>query len=224
MNEDSISTKITSSTGNRMAADERRSQILQIAVQLFSQHGFRGTTTREIAAAAQVSEAMVFRHFATKQELYSAIIDFKACEGGLANPCELLSEFIAAGDDYAVFYNLAINALSHHHEDKDFMRLLLFSALEGHELAELFFDRYIVHFYEFLGAYIEQRQKEGIFRQLQPRLMVRSFLGMVIHHSLNNSLWDKDRRLLNVSNEEAARQFTEILLRGVKIKSEKEEV
>ena len=39
---------------------------------------------------------------------------------------------------------------------------------------------------------------------------------MMIHHSLNNTLWDKQGRLLKVSNEEAARGFTEILLNGVK--------
>jgi len=38
---------------------------------------------------------------------------------------------------------------------------------------------------------------------------------MLIHHSLNNLLWDKERRLLNVSNEEAARSFAEILLKGI---------
>jgi hypothetical protein len=38
---------------------------------------------------------------------------------------------------------------------------------------------------------------------------------MIIHHSLNNNLWDPKRRLLNLSNETAARSFTEILLRGI---------
>ena len=58
--------------GARMTAEDRKLQILRVAVSLFSQRGFGGTTTKEIAQAAGVSEAMVFRHFATKQELYSA--------------------------------------------------------------------------------------------------------------------------------------------------------
>ena len=71
-----------------MSGDERRSQILHVAIKLFSQNGFRGTTTKEIARAAGVSEAMVFRHFATKEELYHAILDYKACEGEAAGPCD----------------------------------------------------------------------------------------------------------------------------------------
>ncbi len=78
-------TEAFSQTTSRMSGDERRMQILQIAIKLFSQKGFRGATTKEIAAAAGISEAMVFRHFATKHELYHAILDFKACEGGMKN-------------------------------------------------------------------------------------------------------------------------------------------
>src|ERR1044071_2951742 len=76
-------------TGGRMAADERRLQIARVAMRLFSERGFSGTTTKEIAQAAGVSEAIIFRHFATKEDLYSAIIDSKACDGfaaGLAAP------------------------------------------------------------------------------------------------------------------------------------------
>jgi hypothetical protein len=43
---------------------------------------------------------------------------------------------------------------------------------------------------------------------------------MVIHHSLNNNLWDPERRLLNISNEDAAKQFTDILLNGISTSNE----
>lgn len=202
--------------GGRMSGDERRSQILQIAIKLFSQNGFRGTTTKEIARAAGVSEAMVFRHFATKDELYHAILDYKACEGTASNPCEQVAGLIAGKDDRRVFYNLMLNALNHHERDPEFMRLLFHSALEGHELAEIFIERNIVPVYEQMCAYLSERQRDGAIRaDINPRVIVRAFVGMMIHHALNNSLWDRKRRLLDVSNEEAARDFAEILLRGI---------
>src|SRR5215210_8722132 len=70
----------------RMCADDRRRQIAEVAMRLFSERGFRGTTTKEIAHAAGVSEAIIFRHFATKEDLYTAIIDFKACAGFGVSP------------------------------------------------------------------------------------------------------------------------------------------
>jgi len=202
-----------------MAGEERRLQILRVAVRLFSQRGFRGTTTKEIASASGVSEAMVFRHFATKQELYSAILDHKACASGIGDPCELVAQPLLLKDDRAVFETLARAALEHHENDKEFLRLLLHAALEGHELAQLFWDRIVLQFYEFLGGYIHQRQRDGAFREIEPRIIVRAFIGMLIHHSLNNNLWDPSRRLLNITNEEAAREFTEILLRGIRTNS-----
>src|SRR3954470_3888140 len=73
-------------TGGRMAAGDRRLQIVKVAMRLFSERGFRGTTTKEIAQAAGVSEAIIFRHFATKEDLYTAIIDYKGCAGLGAGP------------------------------------------------------------------------------------------------------------------------------------------
>lgn len=208
-----------------MKGDKRREQILQTAVNLFSQRGFKGTTTKEIARAAGVSEAMVFRHFATKDELYGAILDNKACADGVhrfpweAN--EKLQKAINKKDDYAVFYNIAFDALNKHQSDVGFMRLLFYSALEEHELAERFFHDFIERIYEFIGGYVARRQKDKVFRKLNPRVVVRAFLGMLIHHSLNNILWDKKRVILDVSNEEAAKNFAEILLRGIRADSSK---
>ena len=202
-------------TSARMAGEERRLQILAVAVSLFSQKGFRGTTTKEIAQAAGVSEAMVFRHFATKQELYSAILDHKACASGRFDPAETAADAIARKDDRSVFETLALGALDHHENDPQFQRLLLHSALEKHELAQMFFDTIVRHVYEFLGNYIRERQRDGAFIEIDPAIVVRCFIGMVMHHSLNNNLWDPDRRLLDISNESAAKHFTDILLKGI---------
>jgi AcrR family transcriptional regulator len=208
------------STGVRMAAEDRRLQILRVAVSLFSQKGFGGTTTKEIAQAAGVSEAMVFRHYATKEELYSAILDHKACSGDSMNPEAMVAEALKLKDDRAVFQQLAFGALEHHECDPEFQRLLLHAALEGHELADIFFEKFVRRVYELLGGYITERQRDGAMTQVDPAIVVRAFIGMVIHHSLNNNLWDPQRRLLNISNQDAAKQFADILLNGISTSNE----
>jgi AcrR family transcriptional regulator len=203
-------------TSTRMAGDERRQQMLKVAMHLFSEKGFSGTTTREIANAAGISEATVFKHFANKDELYSAILDHKACNRSFQNPFEEIADKIKTKDDFGVFYTMALNALTHHSEDCDFLRLMLHSALEGHDLAKMFFESFITDVYDFLGTYISQRQKDGVFREIEPKIVVRAFIGMFVHHSLNNILWDKEQKLLKISNEDAAREFATILLHGIK--------
>ena len=66
-----------------MPGDKRREQILQTAFDLFSRRGFSGTTTKDIARMSGVSEAMVFKHFSSKDELYGAILEAKKCAEGL---------------------------------------------------------------------------------------------------------------------------------------------
>src|ERR1051326_8196032 len=144
-------------SNTRMAGEERREQLLRVAMTLFSNHGFRGTTTKEIAHAAGVSEAMVFRHFATKEELYAAILDHKACGHDRFDPAELSADAIKRKDDRAVFESLALAALNHHEKDPEFQRLLLHSALEKHQLAQMFFNEFVHPVYEFLSSYIRER-------------------------------------------------------------------
>jgi AcrR family transcriptional regulator len=198
-----------------MAGEERRLQILRVAMRLFSQRGFGGTTTKEIAVAAGVSEAMVFRHFATKKELYSAILDHKACVHDTMDPIQVVAEAIARKDDRAVFAGLALDALDRHDCDPEFHRLLLHSALEEHELAQMFWEKFVTRVYRILGAYIRERQRDGAIIDIEPLVVVRAFVGMVIHHSLNNNLWDRKRTLLKISNQVAAREFANILMHGV---------
>ncbi|MCA1815121.1 MAG: TetR/AcrR family transcriptional regulator [Acidobacteria bacterium] len=203
----------------RMAGGERRRQIIEVAMRLFSQRGFRGTTTKEIAQEAGVSEAIIFRHFANKQELYRAILDFKACSGSPADLQSSVADAIRRKDDFAVFYGLALSLIERHENDTEFLRLLTHSALEGHELAAMFWDRNVRGLYEFVGGYVRERQRDGALREIDPRVVVRAFLGTVIHHSLNNTLWDTRRSLLDVSNERAAEEFARILLEGVKARA-----
>jgi hypothetical protein len=146
-------------------------------------------------------------------------LDDKGCREGVAKfPWENNEQLIRAMDeknDSEVFYQIGISALTKHQSNLPFLRLIFYSALEEHELAERFFGDFIERIYDFIGDYIRTRQADGAFRELEPRVAVRAFMGMLIHHSLNNLLWDKPRRLLNISNEEAAKGFAEILLRGI---------
>ena len=60
-----------------MAAVDRKHQLLETALDVFSRQGYEGATTKEIAAAAGVAEAVIFRHFPSKQALYTEVLDYK---------------------------------------------------------------------------------------------------------------------------------------------------
>jgi AcrR family transcriptional regulator len=64
-----------SATAPRMAAAERRRHLVETAIGLFTEGSYRGTTTAEIARAAGVSEPILYRHFASKRDLYLAALE-----------------------------------------------------------------------------------------------------------------------------------------------------
>lgn len=57
-----------------MTSDLRRQLILGAAKRCFARHGFAGTTTKSVAAAASISEGLLFKHFPSKSALYAEIL------------------------------------------------------------------------------------------------------------------------------------------------------
>src|SRR3984893_14876808 len=60
-------------SATKLSSEERRAAIIKAVRRVFAQKGFHGTTTRELAQAAGVSEALLFKHFPNKEALYSAM-------------------------------------------------------------------------------------------------------------------------------------------------------
>ncbi|MCK4689198.1 MAG: TetR/AcrR family transcriptional regulator, partial [Candidatus Marinimicrobia bacterium] len=54
----------------RISGEERKKRIIDAAIKIFSEKGFQGTKTKEIAKAAGISEAMVFKYFKNKKFIY----------------------------------------------------------------------------------------------------------------------------------------------------------
>ncbi len=200
-----------------MAAEDRRQQIVTVAIKLFSQKGFRGTTTKEIALAAGVNEAIIFRHFATKSELYSAIIDQKACAREIPAMEAEIEKYMQLRNDQKIFERIALHILDTHENDEAFLRLLFYSALEGHELADLFFRNQVSERYRMVATYIKNRISEGAFRKVDPMIAVRSFFGTILHHAITNRFFNQSLgdQKLNISNRQAAERFTEFFLAGI---------
>lgn len=66
---------LTAPPVRRMPAAERRALILDSARALFAERGYDATTTRQIAAAAGVTDALIYRHFSSKRDLLVALVD-----------------------------------------------------------------------------------------------------------------------------------------------------
>lgn len=200
-------------TQHRMNADDRRAAIVEAAVSLFSDRGFRGATTRELAAAVGVTEPVLYRHFATKQALYDAIIESRLRSRN-TRPDDKLTALIEAQDDQGVFTRLGELILDWYLEDPRYVRLLLYSGLEGHQLSELFFARQVEVFYQHISKYLRARMNAGALRKADPTLAVQAFAGMLVHQGLSYVVFGKGS--LPARRKRVVAGVVKIFLEGLK--------
>ena len=193
----------------RLPANERREAIVKEAIRLFAEKGFRGTTTRELAAAVGVSEPVIYQHFAAKKDLYAAIIESKSLEATIT--IDFWDES-SASDDFAAFLALG-HLIWRWYDDRTLTRLLFFSALEGHELSDLFFNRHAAGFLGAVSDHIRERIEAGAFRPMDPETLAWSFIGMVAHHAESISVFRFDPKPR--PREAVLTDMVEIFLRGV---------
>lgn len=195
-----------------MTAAERRAAIVEAAIERFARHGFRGTTTRELAAAAGVSEPVLYQHFATKRDLYTAIVDhliaktherFDEKARSLAPDCT----------DREFFQWLGEAIISYYTDTPEQIRLLLFSALEGHDLADLWYRKATVEFIRWVEQYVEKRVAEGAFAGMEPEVAARAFIFMVAHYGFSAMLFPEHR--LPLENSQVVAKFVDIFLNGI---------
>lgn len=199
----------------RMRGDERREQLIRVALTLFSKKGFNGTTTKEIAATAGVTEALIFRHFPSKEALYQAILVWRMQESDHEGVLASLRSLGETRNDELLIRTLISNILSFHRANPEFQRLMLYTGLEGHTLADDFRERFIRPIHEYMADYITMRQREGAFRDLDPRAVVRAIISIPVHHSLTTNLF-RCSILEEISDEHAVDQFTKIILNGLR--------
>jgi AcrR family transcriptional regulator len=202
----------------RLTSTERREAIVQAALTLFSEKGFRGVTTRELAAAVGVTEPVLYQHFKTKGELYHALIETQ-CQ--LPEAVVELQPHADVGDDAAFFKHLGTGILSWYLDDSRFAKLLLHSALDHHELANLFYETQVSRFYQMIEAYIETRIAQGAFQQADAALTARAFVGMFTHMGMIGAVYAPHRPLGD--RAEMVDEMVTVFLSGLKKNSPKED-
>lgn len=193
--------------------DSKRQEILKAAVELFAKNGFRGTTTRDLAAHAECNEAIIFRYFNNKNELYRAILEEKVHQGQEEHCKAELEQTGAIADVRTFLEAFGHKFLDRHEQDSAFMRLLMFSALEGHELSDMFITSMAGR--DPLASYFERLMNEGSFRRSGPHLVARAFLGMFVCYVQMQEIFGQ-KKTRNFDRNAVVETFVSIFLTGMK--------
>ena len=150
----------------RMRAEARRRQLLEVSADLFAQHGYRGTTTAELAKAAEVTEPILYRHFKNKLDLFVTLVDevgrevldaWRESLSGVDEPAQRL-EILLAGNPATHergkgVYRVIFQAMTEIGRDPDIAKPL---------------RRHLTRLHGFLCEELEHLQKRGHVRDDEP--------------------------------------------------------
>lgn len=200
-------------TKKRISSEKRRKQIIEIAMKLFSEKGFKGTTTKDISQKVPVNESILYRHFKTKEDIYKAIINTACSEK--EKPL-IHQKLIDKKDDVVVFKSIALEIMKRLEKNQTFTRLFLFSALEGHKLSEMFLKTKIMKVFESLSDYLKKRMDDGAMKQMNPKLAARGFIGMLIYYMFVQDIYG-GKKIETFKKKEVVDVFVEIFLKGMLI-------
>lgn len=203
---------------SRLPAEQRRLNLIEAAIDLFSRKGFSGTTTKEIAAAAGVTEAIVFRHFATKKDLYAAILEFRLKDEKVEAWLTRAQAFMDRCDDEGLFGLLAKEIVEQFRQEPRFEKLMLFAALEGHELAVMHHQIAEPIGRRFID-YIVRRQREGALRQGDPGLILTGVAGFAKFFAAQKYIYRVCQA--PISDDAAIDTFLKIFMNGLRGKPAK---
>jgi TetR/AcrR family transcriptional regulator len=203
----------------RLSSNDRRQQLLANAIELFSKRGFSGTRTKDIAAACGVSEGILFRHFATKEDLYRAILESHADEAGSHEWMLEMQHFAAQRDDARMIHSLVSHILGSFRDASAFHRLMLYAWLEGHSLADMMQQQLGMPTFDFLRKYIVQRQREGAFRAGDPGVLVMALFSPALQYGMSKYIFHAP--WIQSEDEPAIEDLTRFLLAGIEKKTRK---
>ena len=188
---------------------ERTDKIIQAAGKLFARQGYNGTSTREIAQLAGVSENTLFRHFDHKEDIFWAAIRWQLT--GLKPARDLLSG-IERGDSPEVVLPKIIEIL----EDtvvyrSELLRLIAIAIIELPEKSDGLLSQYFTPVFSTIRKYLEMNIKNRTIRDLDSTMLTSAMIMTALTHpGIYNLIGGKN--LLYSNSQEQHRKYVRFWL------------
>ena len=163
------------SGSTRRGAEQR---ILTTAATLFSQYGYNGVSTREIAAAADVNEVTIYRHFPRKRDLYLAVLSAELQRVHLRG--ELLAQVADAQSGRAALASTFELISSMMNRQPQLLRLLGYSVLELSADLDPLLRKHLGELVEVVAHYLQPWIDRGELRCANAKTLVLTLTAIVL--------------------------------------------
>lgn len=163
----------------QVAAIDSRAAILAAARGVFAQKGYEGTSTREVAEAAGVNNAMIYYHFKGKDDMYRSVIadSFSAVTAIWDDP--VFSSPVTVQSKIAKF----VEGYIRFHQANDELRRIMAMEFAGSGGNICWIcDKYFSQSFSRLTALFREGIRKGELKKIDPGVAVISLIGIIVHN------------------------------------------
>ena len=169
----------------------QKDKIVSAAAQLFARQGYHGTSTREIARLADVSENTIFRHFDRKEDLFWAAVRTRCSAVQLRRD---VIEGMTDGNAPEVILPKIVEFFSDIlNYSPELLRLIAVALVEMQWKADIFCDECLTPAFSAISKYLALNVQRGRVRNLDPTMVTAALTTMVLMHPWLSRLIDGDK-------------------------------
>jgi AcrR family transcriptional regulator len=155
---------------------DRREDILKASLHLFATKGFHGTSMRDIAREADITEGLIYHYFAGKRDLFRAIIE----EYSFLSLLRTLPDLAGQLDLRGLLIVLARGFFDMLRQNTELTRLLLQEVQVFPEEKEAFFSDMVGQSILELAEILDARMNDKARAQVDPRVVARLFFNSLL--------------------------------------------
>jgi len=192
-----------------MKKNTTKQRLLDATLKLISEKGYLGSTTREIAQEAGVTELTLFRHFGTKEKLFEALLRTHTF---LPRLKELLPELdgLSYGDSLRLIATRFLLSLK---ERKSLVKIMYSEVTTYPEKIKKLYNKFADDLRLTLASYFRGLQKKGLLRTVSPEMAAQLFLGMLFSYFRSEEIM-RAGGMKKQTMEKNIKEFVDIFMFG----------
>jgi len=159
---------------------EQVHKIVQVAAQLFARQGYHGTSTREIARLAEISENTLFRQFEHKEDIFWAALRSRL--SGLKLRRDLLDGIAESAEPEVILPQILTQLVDTAILKPELLRLIAVAFIELHWKAEAVCFEYLSPIFSAVNRYLAMNIQSGKVRNLDPAMVTAALATTVMVH------------------------------------------
>jgi len=192
-----------------MKKTDTKERLFDASLKLISEKGYLGATTREIAQEADVTELTLFRHFGSKERLFTEVLSKYTF---LPKLKELLPELERLSYESALRL-VASTFLLTLKQRKPMIKIMYSEVNLYPEKIRQVYNKFITEIRLTMASYFASQQKKGVLRKVAPEVAARMFLGMLFSYFRTEEMM-KGADLPRQKMEKDVRELVDIFIHG----------